>query len=380
MTAATPSPEPHDAQLMAQYLRWEQLAQEGDSEAIEANDVRRWLARMPVRLTAVSLAAWGETLSNLAWVTIEDEGNSPDGHLLVAFLEHALKVPMHIWLAEDEHWSPPVVPYEDYENGYEEPPHARSSYDGLLRVLRMLSFSSGSGPHPMLMAALQLGWEPTSLLDHLDGAREIQRLYCEENVHHRSEAPPTSLTAQAFLLEGVLGAMATSTWRPRNRTHPVWAGLWNSHVHGYYQETEAIGELALHGAEQRRAAEAALVTFPHFKGQALQAYLDWRQLRDKLVANRFFPLSPEHDQGLSVLVPLLAAWLKKEGTHRGAVALCNQLETQHPAVAQLLEMHCSFYAQPNHAMRDAPSLLDAYQNALGLNQHPPLSIAHLNLG
>ena len=27
-------------------------------------------------------------------------------------------------------WVAPTVPYEDYENGYEEPPHARSAYDG----------------------------------------------------------------------------------------------------------------------------------------------------------------------------------------------------------------------------------------------------------
>lgn len=380
MPAVTPTLQLDDAQLMAQYLRWEQLGQEGDTEAIDANQVRHWLAHMPARLSAVTLAGWGETLSNLAWVTIEDEGASPDGHLLVAFLEYAVKVPLHVWLAEDENWVAPTVPYEDYENGYEEPPHARSAYDGFLRALRMLSFSSGAGPHPMLMAALHLGWEPTSLLDHLDGAREIQRLYCEENAHHRSEAPPTSLTAQAFLLEGILGAMATSTWRPNNRTHPVWEGLWNSHVHGYYQETEAIGELALHGAEQRRAAEAALVAFPHFKGQAMQAYLDWRQLRVKLIAHRFFPLSAQHDNGLAVLVPLLSAWLKKDGTNPGATALCNQLVQQHPAVAQLLEMHCSFYTQPNHALRDAPSLLDAYQSALGLDQDTPLSIAHLDLG
>lgn len=380
MPDAIPSSEPDNNRLVAQCLRWEQLAQEGDSEAIDANEVRRWLALMPARLDAVTLAHWGETLSTLAWVTIEDENDSPDGPLLVAFLEHAVKVPLHVWLAEDENWSAPHVPYEDYENGYEEPPHARSSYDGLLRILRMLSFSCGAGPHPMLMAALHVGWEPTALLDHLDGAREIQRLYCEEHARHRADGPPTSLTAQAFLLESVLGAMACSAWRPADRGHPAWSGLWDSNVHGYYQETEASGELALHGAEQRRAAEAALESFPQLKGQAMQAYLEWRQLRVKLMAGRFFPLAVETDQGLDVLLPLLSAWLKKNGTNRGATALCEQLQEQHPAIAQLLEMHCSFYVQPNHAMRDAASLLDAYQNALGLNQGTPLSIAHLDLG
>ena len=86
MPAVTPTLQLNDAQLMAQYLRWEQLGQEGDTEAIDANQVRHWLAHMPARLSAVTLAGWGETLSNLAWVTIEDEGASPDGHLLVAFL------------------------------------------------------------------------------------------------------------------------------------------------------------------------------------------------------------------------------------------------------------------------------------------------------
>ena len=86
MPAVTPTLQLDDAQLMAQYLRWEQLGQEGDTAAIDANHVRHWLAHMPARLSAVTLAGWGATLSHPACVTIGDEGASPDGLSLVALL------------------------------------------------------------------------------------------------------------------------------------------------------------------------------------------------------------------------------------------------------------------------------------------------------
>ena len=366
-----------DFDFLQQQTLWLTLAHEGDIEPVDKAALRQWLCEAPRRMEKTSLAAWVSLTGLLVWATLEDEAGHPnDAILLRAVLEHALTVPLHVWMAEGEPLvkskpNPNYVPNEDDE----EMPDARPAYDALRSLLGMLSFAdAGVGPHPSIVALFESDWNPGPLLHYLDQAREIQGLYvCTEHT-------PKTSTAQGFLLEGVLSAMGNSSWRPPE--HPAMAMLWDKEAHAYYKYDSPTGRdsLSLRNKEQRLAARAAYEAFPQYAGKALLAYLQWPEMRQHMKAETFFPFPFDQSHDLQTLEALVRTWQQQNSVSSGTKALCNELKKHHPDVAHLLEMHCSFYSQPNHALQHLSDITMSFRQIVGREKPQMFSIEHLDLG
>lgn len=365
------------AEFVQKEREWLELAHEGDIDPVDATELRAWLEQTPGRLNQTSLTAWVEMTGLLLWKTHGNEQATPsDGELLRSVLDHALTIPMHVWMAEGKPLvaskpNPHHVPSEDDEEDHE----TRPAYDALRGVMGMLSLAeTGQGPHPTMMAALALGWQPGPLLHHLDQAREIQAVYVE------TEYTPKTDTAQGFLVSAVLAAMGSSPWVPQ--AHPCLAMLWDKNVHNYYQrDTSHDGIGRRTNKERSQAAKTAFDAFPQYAGQALLAYLNWNDLRHSLRSDQMFPFPFKESHGTQTLEALVRSWQQQHHSMRvSAKAVCKQIEHHHASLAHLLEVHCSFYSQPEHAIQNLSDLMESFHVVIGKEHMQTLSIAHLDLG
>lgn len=378
MSSATPS-RFSDFDFVQQAALWLSLAHEGDIDPVDKNMLRKWLAEAPGRMNQTSLAVWVSLTGLLVWITHDEEQAHPsDGPLVRAVLDHAVGVPIHVWMAEG-HPLVESIPNPNYVPSEDDDPEEhenRPAYDALRGLTGMLAMAeAGLGPHPTLSAVLASGWEPGPLLGHLDQAREIQALYVE------TEYTPKTHTAQGYLICGILSAIGTSDWRPQ--AHPALAMLWDKDAHDYYRYEGSIssGELPLRNTEKRHAAQRTLAAFPEYAGLALNTFLDWTNLRRLMGADAFFPFPFEKSHETDTLHALVRCWQQRNGgAHLGSPNICAGLIYHHPEVANLLEMHCSFYTQPNHALNNLPSIMGAFEHVVGVRENQTLSIDHLDLG
>lgn len=366
-----------DSDFVQQEKLWLALADQGDTDPIDVDALRIWLDQAPGRLEQTSLAAWTSLGTVLVWRTQDETTAHPeDVRLSRAVLDHALTVPIHVWMAEgpplvEKTVNPDYVP--NMEDGDEDDGPARPAYDALRSFLGTLSFAdAGQGPSSIFMGILASGWEPAPLLHHLDHAREIQALYVE------NENSPKTSTAQAFLIEAALSAMGTSAWRPSQ--HTAWSMLWNENVHAYYQPDEGAYGPRIRSGEQRRAAAAALETFPQYAGMALNAYLTWPKLRRSMNAADMFPFPFEHSCDANTLETWVRCWQNRDNNSIGAKTACHLLEQHHPQIAHLLDMHCSLYTTAHDARRNATNIMESFQHLVGGKEPDTLSIGHLDLG
>lgn len=366
-----------DSVFSSQEKHWLALASDGDIDPIDIDELRAWLFQTPSRLDQTSLAAWTALAATLVWKSDDNKAHPGDGLLVRMLLDHALTVPMHVWMAEGEPLvkdtpNPNYVPnFDDDDVGDQRA--VRPAYDSLLHLLALLSSSeAGLGPHPIFMEIVHSGWEPGPLLHHLDKVREMQALYI------KTDRTPSAVTAQGHLIEGVLAAMGTSAWRPAPNS--LWSLLWDSGMHDYYGNNSGTeNELQLKRAQQRASATAAWTTFPQYAGVALAAYQESPGYRNHMKAEHFapFPFDASHDaQTLQIWLDI---WQRKDMTWNKNSTLCAGLIEHHPKVAHLLEMHCSFYTQPEDAMRDIANIAEAFQHAIGRGTYEQLSISDFNV-
>ena len=379
MPATASPPRFSDSEFVSQEKLWLKLAHEGDVEPVDKEALRQWLTEAPGRLRQTSLAAWTSLAGLLLWVT-HDSGiaHPKDGHLVRKLLDHALTVPIHMWMAEGEPLVKESVNPNHVPSDEEDEPSdhdARPAYDALRGLTGMMAMAeAGLGPHPTLTAVLASGWQPGPLLAHLEQAREIQMLYCER--------PQTlTRTAQGYLVDGILSAIGTSEWRPE--AHPAMALLWGPEVQEYYSQEpdHTLGQERLRSQELGQAAQRVFQAFPEHAAQALRTFVDMPALRRHMGAAAFFPFPFDKSHDVQTLGALLRCWQQRDNVfHRGTKGFCDELTRHHPDVANLLEMHCSFYTQPNHALNNLPSIIEAFEHVVGVRENQMLNIDHLDLG
>lgn len=265
-----------DNDFLRLQTEWLELQNNNNADGIDLVTLRIWLAQAPSRLEQTSLAIWTSLTGVLVLATEKDAQCNPlDGPLIKQLLDHALTIPMHVWLAEGKSLVQDKINPDYLFNAENDDSdfvfEARPAYDELRSLFSLLSWQSkDAGPHSLFMATLALGWQPGPLLSHLDSVREIQMLQAENARASRTD------TAQGFLLESCLSAMAISDWRPA--PHNVWGMLWDTGIHAYYTDDDIqyrpIDEQRKRALEQRKASAAVLAHFPEYTGLALRSYLN----------------------------------------------------------------------------------------------------------
>ena len=300
------------------------LASDGDIEPIDIDELRVWLFQAPGRLDQTSLAAWTSLTATLVWKS-DKKAHPEEGLLVRMLLDHALTVPMHVWMAEGEPLvkstpNPNYVPnFDDDDAGDQRA--VRPAYDSLLHLLAMLSSSeAGLGPHPIFMEIIHSGWKPGPLLEHLDKVREMQNVYMNIDGTHRTT------TAQGRLIENVLSAMGTSAWRPA--PCPIWALLWDSKMNDYYgnrERNKQEQELPLKRAQRIASATIVWTTFPQYAGLALAAYTQSAGHRDHINADFLFPFPFDASHDTQTLKTWLHTWQRKDISWTANPTLCASL-------------------------------------------------------
>lgn len=337
-------PPVFDNDLQRQAHAWLLLVDEGDTEPIVVDDLRRWLDQMPQRLSETTLTDWTLLMGTLIWSTY-DQPEPNDAVFLKTLLDHAVTVPMHEWLAEE-----PAADRARSPNGVD----PRPAYDALRWLTYMLSRGAeDEGPANLFVQTLGLGWAPEHLLWHLDQAREIQSLYMDDDGEHERH------TAQNLLIQAVLATMGTTTWRPTE--HPVWELLWLRGVHTYYHdEVNYEPGPPPRKQEKRQAALATYQLFPQYTPLVLTSYNQWKDLRRHLPLSSLFPLVLTQSDPEKLLRALLSCRAQRSNVHNGGVEFNKVLTAHHPELVELLDLHTSFYAQPHQASNAAGDVVEAF--------------------
>jgi hypothetical protein len=96
-------------------------------------------------------------------------------------------------------------------------------------------------------------------------------------------------------------------------------------------------------------------------------------------AQVFFPFPFDQSNDTLTLEAFLRLWQQKNRGFFSATRLCEHLVQYHPQVANMLEMHCSFYNQPSQAVMNLHNMTEAFQSLIGCSTIQTLSIKHLDL-
>lgn len=281
-------------------------------------------------------------MARFLWFTCKDNKHRPqDALLLRSVLEHALTVPMEIWLTEDSSF------VQEWDPDEPERPTPRRAYDALHQQRWNISA-------PNFCPGIAI---------------ELQKEYVESAFIRTSITD----TIQGLLLEAVLSAMATSPWRPVQ--HDVWALLWDTDAHGYYNYDYPSRPKTARIQALKKAREA----FPQYAGLALTKYMTNRYIGRHTDQEYIFPFPFDVCHEGVTLTALVMLWSDEDEFGRARTRVRQLLTQHHPDVAYFLEMHQSLYDQPKDAIEAAGGVLEAFQEMLGLKVRGTLCISDMAL-